>query len=57
MTPVGSIPIFEHDYSPLARDVGMDGNPSARKYGNETTPHYVPDRPAVPQVSTTIGVQ
>ena len=35
----------------------MNGDPCAREDGNKTTPHNIPDRPAVPEVGTTIGVQ
>ena len=42
---------------PGTRNVGMNGNPSARENCSKTTPHYIPDRPAVPEVGTTIGAK
>ena len=38
-------------------DVGIDGDPCARDDGNETTPHNIPDRPAVCEVTAMIRVQ
>ena len=35
----------------------MNGDPCAREDGNETTPHNIPDRPAVCKVTAMIGVQ
>ena len=35
----------------------MDGDPCAREDGSKTTPHNIPDRPAVYEVTAMIGVQ
>ena len=35
----------------------MNGDPCAREDGKKTTPHYIPDRPAVCKVTAMIGVQ
>ena len=35
----------------------MSGDPCAREDVNETTPHNIPDRPAVCEVTAMIGVQ
>ena len=35
----------------------MDGNPCTQEDGNKTTPHNIPDRPAVCEVTAVIGIQ
>ena len=35
----------------------MDGDPCAWEDGNETTPHNIPDRLAVCEVTAMIGIQ
>ena len=35
----------------------MNSDPCAREDGNKTTPHNVPDRPAVRKVTAMIGAE
>ena len=48
-----------YNWVPLLRgwNIGMNSDPSARKDGNKTTPHNVPDRPTMCGVRAMIHIQ